>query len=90
MAKEVAKQGPSYVAYDITCNLVAKGQLVVKQVGSTMYLAYLLTNITVSFASTSPQTCKSSNGTPFCPNDPRFTVHFATEIVTVVRTAGLC
>ena len=90
VAKEVAKQGPSYSAYDISCNLATKGQLVVKQAGATMILAYLLTNNTVSFASTSPQTCKSGNGTPFCPNDPRFTVHFATEIVTVVRTAGLC
>lgn len=90
VAKEVAKQGSSYSAYDITCNLATRGQLVVKQAGATMILAYLLTNNTVSFASTSPQTCKSGNGTPLCPNDPRFTVHFATEIVTVVRTAGLC
>ena len=90
VAKEVAKQGPSYSAYDISCNLASKGQLVVKQVGYTMILAYLLTNNTVSFASTSPQTCRSGSGTPVCPNDPRFTVRFATEIVTVVRTPALC
>ena len=90
VAKQVAKRGPSYSAYDISCNLATKGQLVVKQVGYTMYLAYLLTNNTVSFASTSPQTCRSGSGTPVCPNDPRFTVRFATEIVTVVRTPALC
>ena len=88
VADQVAAKGKR--AYDISCNLASKGQLVVKQVGATMTLAYLLTNNTVSFASTSAQTCNSNNGSAFCPNDPRFTVHFATEIVTVVRTAGLC
>ena len=88
VADQVAAKGKR--AYDISCTLASKGQLVVKQVGATMTLAYLLTNNTVSFASTSAQTCNSNNGSVFCPNDPRFTVHFATEIVTVVRTAGLC
>lgn len=90
VAKQVAKQGSAYSAYDISCNLAPKGQLVVKQVGYTMYLAYLLTNNTVSLATTSPGTCRSDSGTPVCPNDPRFTVRFATEIVTVVRTPALC
>ena len=34
------------------------------------------------FQSTSTQTCSPNNGTVFCPNDPRFTVKFAIEIVT--------
>lgn len=90
VAKQVAKRGSSYSAYDISCNLATKGQLVVKQIGSTMILAYLLTSNTVSFASTSPDTCRADSGTPVCPNDPRFTVRFATEIVTTVRTPALC
>ena len=90
VAKEVAKRGSSYSAYDISCNLASEGQLLVKQVGSTMTLAYQLTNNTVSFASTSPGTCRAGSGTPVCPNDPRFTVRFATQIVTVVRTPSLC
>jgi hypothetical protein len=88
VVKEAAKIG--YSAYDISCDLAYTGQLVAKQVGSTMILAYLLTNNTVSFASTSPYTCQAGSGSPFCPNNPRFTVHFATEIVTDVRTPGLC
>ncbi len=88
VGKEVAKQGNT--AYDIACELAATGKLVVKQVGSTMYLGYLLTSNSVSFASTSPYTCKNDHGTPFCPNDPRFTVRFSTEIVTLVRTPSLC
>ena len=88
--KQTAKRGPSYSAYNISCDLAASGQMLVKQYGSTLILAYLLTNNTVSFASTSPQTCSPENGSIFCPNNPRFTIHFATEIVTVVRTDGLC
>jgi hypothetical protein len=90
VAKEVAKIGKSYGAYDIKCELASTGQLLVKQAGSTMQLAYQLTNNTVSFAATSPLTCKAGHGTPLCPNDPRFTVHFATQIVTVLRAPGLC
>lgn len=90
VAKEVAKLGPSYSAYDISCNLASTGRMVAEQVGATMILGYLLTNNTVSFTSTSPDTCQAGSGTPVCPNNPRFTVHFATEIVTVVRTPGLC
>lgn len=88
--KQTAKRGPSYSAYNISCDLAASGQMLVKRYGSTLILAYLLTNNTVSFASTSPQTCSPENGSIFCPNNPRFTIHFATEIVTVVRTDGLC
>lgn len=90
VAQEVAKQGASYSAYDISCNLATSGQLLVKQIGSTMILAYQLADNKVSFASTSPDTCKAGHGTIFCPNDPRFTVHFATQIITAVRMAGIC
>ncbi len=90
VAKEVAKLGSHYSAYDISCNLASTGQLLAKQVGPTMYLGYLLTKNTVSFASTSPDTCRAGSGTPVCPNDPRFTVTFAFELVMVVRTPGLC
>lgn len=88
--KAVAKQGDAYRAYEITCNLATTGMLVTKQVGSTLSLGYLLTNNSVGFKSTSPYTCKEGNGTIFCPNDPRFTVSFAIELVTVVRTPSLC
>lgn len=90
VAKEVAKLGSSYSAYDISCNLAPTGQLLAKQIGSTMFIAYQVSDNTVSFTSTSPGTCRAGHGTPFCPNDPRFTVHFATQIVTIVRTPGLC
>ena len=88
VVKQAAKLGNS--AYNITCDLASSGQMLVKQYGSTLILAYLLTNNTVSFAMTSPISCSPDNGTIFCPNNPRFTVHFASEIVTVVRTPGLC
>ncbi len=90
VGKAVTKIGSGYSAYDVSCNLASKGQLVAKQVGSVLYLGYLLTGNTVSFASTSPGTCNANHGTPFCPNDPRFTVHFATEIVTVLHAPSLC
>jgi hypothetical protein len=90
VAKQVAGQGSSYSAYDISCNLATTGQLLARQSGSTLTLAYQLTNNTVTFRSTSPYTCKPGHGTPFCPNDPLFTVHFAIQIVTTVRTPGLC
>lgn len=90
VAKQVQQIGPGFSAYDITCDLVPTGRLLAKQVGSTVTLAYLLTSNTVSFASTSPGTCRAGHGTPFCPNDPRFVVRFATEITTSIRFAGLC
>lgn len=90
LAKQIAARGSSYSAYDIVCNLAATGQLLVQQTGSTLTLAYLLKNSTVSFTATSPDTCHAGHGSPFCPNDPKFTAHFATELVTVIRTPGLC
>jgi hypothetical protein len=41
--KQTAKRGPSYSAYNISCDLAASGQMLVKQYGSTLILAYLLT-----------------------------------------------
>ena len=85
---EVAKLGKT--AHDISCDLASSGQVFVKKIGSTLILAYLLRNNAVTFQSTSPQTCSPANGSVFCPNDPRFTVKFAIEIVTVLRAGGIC
>jgi hypothetical protein len=85
---QVAKLGK--VAHDISCDLASNGQVLVKQIGSTLILAYLLRNNAVTFQSTSAQTCSPANGTIFCPNDPRFTVTFAIEIVTTLRAGGIC
>jgi hypothetical protein len=89
VTKEVAKIGSSYRAYDIECNLATTGQLLVQQSGSALTLAYQLTNNTVTFRATSPYTCNPNVPGP-CPNDPRLVVHFATQIVTVVRTPSFC
>lgn len=88
VAAEVAKLGKT--AYEISCDLASSGEVLVKQSGSTLTLAYLLRNNAVTFRSTSPQTCSPANGSIFCPNDPRFTVKFAIEIVTVLRAGGIC
>ena len=85
---QVAKLGRT--AYDISCDLASNGEVLVKQSGSTLFLAYLLRNNAVTFRSTSPQTCSPGNGSIFCPNDPRFTVKFAIQIMTVVRAGGIC
>lgn len=90
VSKQISEQDPSLSAYDISCNLASTGQLLVKQVGSTLYLGYLLTNNTVTFAVTTPATCNANNGTFLCPNDPRFQVTFASQIETVVRTPSIC
>jgi len=88
--QNVQKIGSGFNAYDISCNLASTGKLLAKQVGSTLYLGYLLTNNKVDFAVTTPVTCHPGHGTPVCPNDPRFSVTFALEIVTVLHTAGFC
>jgi hypothetical protein len=86
----VQKQGPGFSAYNINCNLARKGQLLIKQSQSSFELGYLLTNNQVDFKITSPATCKASNGTPFCPNDPGFKVTFAIEITTSMNAPDLC
>ena len=90
MVQAAKKIGSGISVYDIACNLAPTGKLLLKQVGSTFYLAYLLTSNKVSFALTSPATCSPSGGTIFCPDDPRFTVTFAAEVTTLLRTPGLC
>ena len=88
VAAQVATLGQQ--AHDISCDLASNGQVVTQQIGSTLILAYLLKNNAVTFQSTSAQTCSPANGTVFCPNDPRFTVKFAIEIVMVLRASGIC
>lgn len=89
--KKIGESVPgTYNAYDISCNLAVAGRLITQQVGNELNLAYLLTNNRVDFAVSTPITCRSGHGTPFCPNDPRFNVTFATEIVTVLRAPDLC
>lgn len=88
VAIEVAKQGNQ--AHDVSCDLASNGEMLVQQIGSTLILAYLLRNNSVTFQSTSEFTCSPANGSVFCPNDPRFTVKFAIEIVTVLRAGGIC
>ena len=88
--EEVHKQGSSYSAYDVACNLASTGMLVAKQVGSTLYLSYILTHNSVSFNVTTPYTCHAHHGTLVCPDDPHFTVQFVSEITTAVRTPDIC
>jgi hypothetical protein len=90
VVKEVAKIGSSYSAYDIQCNLATTGQLLAQQSGSTTTFAYQLTNNTVTFRATSPYSCNPNHTGYGCPNDPLFTVHFATQLVTALRTPSLC
>jgi hypothetical protein len=84
------KSGSSISAYDVACNLASTGKLLLQQEGSTLILAYLLTNNNIGFNITTPATCHAGHGTPVCPNDPRITATFATEIVTTVRAVGVC
>lgn len=84
------KSGSSISAYDVACNLASNGKLLLQQEGSTLILAYLLTNNNIGFNITTPATCHAGHGTPVCPNDPRITATFATEIVTTVRAVGVC
>jgi hypothetical protein len=88
VAAQVAKLGNQ--AHDISCDLASSGQVLTQQIGSTLILAYLLKNNAVTFQSTSAQTCSPANGSVFCPNDPRFTVKFAIEIVMVLRASAIC
>jgi len=90
LVTQIHQIGSSYSAYDIGCNLATTGKLLAKQVGSTLYLSYLLTNNTVSFNATTPYTCHAHHGTLLCPDDPHFQITFATEITTEIRAPHLC
>ena len=83
VAAQIAQRGDR--AHDVSCDLATNGEILVQQIGSTLMLAYLLRNNSVTFQSTSTQTCDPNNGSVFCPNDPRFTVKFAIEILTAER-----
>ena len=85
---QVAKQGKT--AHDISCDLASTGEVLVQREGSRLLIAYLLRNNSVTFQSTSAQTCSPENGSVFCPNDPRFTVKFAIEIVTPLQADSIC
>lgn len=87
---EIKKIGDGYSAYDISCNLATTGIVVTRLVGNTTYLSYQVLNNRVEFYVTTPFTCHRDRGTFLCPNDPRFSVTFASEIWTVVRTPALC
>ena len=86
----VHKIGSSFNAYDISCNLVTTGSLLLKQTGSWLYIGYELRNNKVDFRVTTPGTCKPGHGTPVCPNDPHFVVTFATELTTLIRAPDVC
>jgi hypothetical protein len=74
-------------AYDVSCDFAKSGAVFVKQAEGVLYLSYQLFNNVVRFRSTSSLTCHPSGGNVFCPNDPRFTVTFAVELLTVIRTS---
>ena len=88
VAARIAQRGDRM--HDFTCDLATSGEIIVQQTGPRLDVAYLLRNNTIGFQSTSTQTCSPENGSVFCPNDPRFTVKFAVEIVTSLATATLC
>jgi hypothetical protein len=88
---KVRQLGAGYSAYNIVCNLATTGIVVTKQAGSTLYLSYQILNNTVEFYVRNPNsTCDPNSAYIFCPNDPRFTLRFASEIWTVVRTPDIC
>jgi hypothetical protein len=60
-----------------------------EQSGSTMKLAYQLTNNEVTIRINTPATCNPGRNL-FCPNDPQVTVVFAAQLITTVRTPSLC
>jgi hypothetical protein len=87
---QVAKIGPGFSAYNISCNLANTGTVLAEPSGSATTLAYQLMGNTVDFRLTLPVTCRPQHGTPVCPNDAHVTVHFAIQIVTTLRAPDLC
>src|SRR5260370_5976365 len=82
--------GSGFNAYDITCDLASTGQLLLHQQGARLTLAYELTGNKVNFKITTPGTCNADHSSFLCPNDPRISVTFATQMITVVRAGGIC
>jgi hypothetical protein len=92
LQQQVAKVNhklPSGVRLVVICNFAATGGLFAEQSGSTMNLAYQLTNNEVTIRVNTPATCNPGRNL-FCPNDPQVTVIFVAQLITTVRTPSLC
>lgn len=87
---QIHKIGSAFNAYDITCDLATTGQLLLQQQGARLNLAYQLSGNQINFKITTPGTCNADHGTFLCPNDPRITVRFTTQMITAVRAGGIC
>jgi hypothetical protein len=87
---EIHKIGSAFNAYDITCDLASTGQLLLQQEGATLILGYQLIGNKVNFKITTPGTCNADHTSFLCPNDPRVSVTFTTQLITTVRAAGIC
>jgi hypothetical protein len=79
---QVAAQGEEVLT--ISCSLVTSGQVFVRQVESGFFLSYQLFGNSASFRTT----CRAVDN--LCPSKPRFTVHFALEMLTLIRTPSVC
>ena len=88
--QQIRTIGADFSAYDISCDLATSGVVLTENVGGLRYLSYQLFNNNVEFYVTTPATCHRDHGTFLCPDDPKFTVTFASEIWTTVRTPALC
>jgi hypothetical protein len=87
---QIHKASNLFTAYDVSCDLASTGQLLLHQEGSTLLLAYQLTNNKINFSVATPVTCHAGHGTPLCPTDPHISVTFTTQIETVMSAVGLC
>jgi hypothetical protein len=87
---QIQKVSKLLTAYDISCDLASKGQLLLQEGSSTLIIAYQLTNNKINFSVSTPVTCHAGHGTPLCPTDPHISVTFATQIVTVLSASTLC
>lgn len=80
--EQVAAQGESTLG--ISCDLVTSGQVFVRQLEDALFLSYQLFGNSASFVTT----CTAVDN--LCPTHPRFTVHFAVEVLTLIRTPSVC
>lgn len=86
IADKVAGMGRR--AYDLTCTMAASGSVFVRQVPGGIYVSYQLFGNSGGFRVTDPRTCHPDHGTFLCPNDARFSLKFAMEVTTLIRTPG--
>lgn len=77
-------------AYEISCSFATAGTVHVKQSEGALYISYQLTNNSATFRTTSGVTCSVEGGSFACPNDPKFSVTFAIEVLSLVWTPTLC